>query len=114
MVEMQNQNGDPEMRPQLGENPEHRHRIRSSRNANAQAAARPNHAVPADHVENAFVEIFVHPKKLSWRIPSPRAGCRCGDEPACNNDVNNESRNLTIGRAFISAIGIETGGVGLD
>ena len=60
MVEMQNKNRDPELRPQLGENPQHRHRIRAARNAHANAVARPNHGVPADRVEDSFVEIFVH------------------------------------------------------
>jgi hypothetical protein len=63
MVEMQNKNRDPKMRPQPGENSEHRHRIRAARNANANPVARPNHGVPADGCEDSSVEVFVHPKK---------------------------------------------------
>jgi hypothetical protein len=74
MVEMQHKNRDPEIRPQLGENAEHRDRIRTSRNANANAVARPNHGVPGDNIEDSSVEVFVHPKKPWRRIPSPRAG----------------------------------------
>jgi hypothetical protein len=51
------------LRPQLGENPEHCHRIRAPRNANANPVARPNHGVPADGFEDSSVELFVHPKK---------------------------------------------------
>ncbi len=72
MIEMQNKNRDPEMCPQLGENAEHRHRIRAARNANPNAVARPDHGVPANGFEDSSVEVFVHPRKLQWRTLSER------------------------------------------
>jgi hypothetical protein len=55
MVEMQNKDSDPKMAPQFGENPEHRNRIRAARNANANAAARPDHGMTADGLEDSFI-----------------------------------------------------------
>jgi phosphate-selective porin len=63
MVEMQNKNRDSELRPQLGENPEKGHRIRAARNADANTAARPNHVVAVNGLEDAFVEGFLHRQK---------------------------------------------------
>jgi hypothetical protein len=63
MVKMQNKNRDPKLCPQLGENAQHRHRIRTTRNPNANTASRPNHGVPADRVEHSSIEIFIHRKK---------------------------------------------------
>jgi len=54
--------------PQLGENPEHCHGIRTARNAQADPVARPHHGVPVDAVENTSVKVFFHPKKPLRRI----------------------------------------------
>jgi hypothetical protein len=63
MVEMQDQNGDPQLRAQLGENPQHGHRIRAARHTDTNPVPRPNHGVAPDCFDNSFVELFAHANK---------------------------------------------------
>jgi hypothetical protein len=76
MVEMQDQDRDPKSRPQLGENPQHGHRIRAARNTQPDPVAWPHHGVPAERAENLSVDLFFHLKKPLRRIPSPTAGSK--------------------------------------
>ena len=63
MVKMQNKNRDPKLRPQLGKNSQHRHRIRPARNSKANAPSRPDHAVLVDRFQDPLIDVFVHHRK---------------------------------------------------
>jgi hypothetical protein len=93
MIEMQNMNRDSKRLSQTRKNPEHRHRIRSPGDTNANATSRPDHYVPGDGFEHSLLQVFGHPK--NWECALLQFA-RLAPRPSGGN-VSKEARNFTIG-----------------